>query len=54
MIIFYDEYEDLSGKKVLNLPLSIRQKKLIYFAYFKREFNVEKTCMQFSKVSLKI
>ena len=38
MMIVADEYKDLSVKKVLQLPLSIRQ-KLIYFAYMKREFN---------------
>lgn len=44
MMIVYDEYEDSSGKKVLHLPLSIRQ-KLIYFAYFKREFKLRKLCV---------
>lgn len=42
MIIFYDEYENLSGKKVLNLPLSIRQKTNL-FRILQKGIQIEKT-----------
>lgn len=43
MMIVYDEYEDLSVKKVLNLPLSIRQKKTNLFRILQKGIQIEKT-----------